>query len=465
MKILKIGLIYKYSCLSLLILFFVQSSFAQVGIGTTNPDSKSILDIVSSNKGMLIPRMTKTERDLIQPNGQKGLMIFNTTQNCFNFWNTIESNWESLCGDKFGGVEFSNCASIKIQGVYNSDKPANDQKIKLLVPVKVTAIGSYSYTASVNGITFTAIGNYVSIGPQIVSFIPTSGTPTMPVGTFPATLTVSPTVASPETGVTCTGINIKFISRLASTIKILNLEGDQNYSNLISGGSYNSSSSYGLVGSWLTTNNFPIDGTLGTPHSFAGTNNVTIENFDPTAPGSISSFSEKLKEVSIVWVAASDDYQDTAPAFGTLLNNWINTEQGVVIFTGDKFYEAAILFEMDLFLETGNATDAIPTGQNTMPEVFSAANGAPYTFNSSQKFKRSGSNVGFITSSTSVTIGETEPGGTFGGRTAISGDTSRGVFVFGDKFGETTSNSAPRNDFAKFLVDVFVWSLKNAPVK
>lgn len=51
-----------------------------VGIGTNSPDASAALDIASTNKGFLPPRMTSTERDAIS-NPAKGLMIFNTTTN------------------------------------------------------------------------------------------------------------------------------------------------------------------------------------------------------------------------------------------------------------------------------------------------------------------------------------------------------------------------------------------------
>jgi hypothetical protein len=62
------------------VLLFSISSYAQVGIGTTTPDASSILDVSSSSKGLLMPRLTTAERDNIsQP--AAGLMIFNTTLN------------------------------------------------------------------------------------------------------------------------------------------------------------------------------------------------------------------------------------------------------------------------------------------------------------------------------------------------------------------------------------------------
>ena len=46
--------------------FFYNSILqAQVGIGTTNPDTSTILDIRSSTKGVLIPRMTELQKSRI----------------------------------------------------------------------------------------------------------------------------------------------------------------------------------------------------------------------------------------------------------------------------------------------------------------------------------------------------------------------------------------------------------------
>jgi hypothetical protein len=63
-------------------LFLLTSSglYAQVGIGTTVPDTSSILDVSSNSKGFLMPRLTTAERDaIILP--AAGLMIYNSTLN------------------------------------------------------------------------------------------------------------------------------------------------------------------------------------------------------------------------------------------------------------------------------------------------------------------------------------------------------------------------------------------------
>src|ERR1700755_77802 len=47
------------------------------GIGTTTPDGSSLLEIKSTKKGLLIPRMTKTQRDAIA-SPATGLLIYQT---------------------------------------------------------------------------------------------------------------------------------------------------------------------------------------------------------------------------------------------------------------------------------------------------------------------------------------------------------------------------------------------------
>lgn len=58
--------------------FFCSVAFSQVGIGTSSPNSKAALEISSTTKGMLPPRMSIGERDAIA-SPPEGLLIFNTT--------------------------------------------------------------------------------------------------------------------------------------------------------------------------------------------------------------------------------------------------------------------------------------------------------------------------------------------------------------------------------------------------
>jgi hypothetical protein len=68
----------------------------QVGIGTSSPNPAAILDITSTTMGVLIPRMTATQRNAISAPAN-GLTLFNTTSNCFEFY--VGGAWQPIsCG-------------------------------------------------------------------------------------------------------------------------------------------------------------------------------------------------------------------------------------------------------------------------------------------------------------------------------------------------------------------------------
>jgi len=67
-----------------------------LAMGTTSPDPSAMFVLSSTNKGVLIPRMSETERNSIS-SPALGLQIFNTTTNCFNFW--MGSSWRQWCGE------------------------------------------------------------------------------------------------------------------------------------------------------------------------------------------------------------------------------------------------------------------------------------------------------------------------------------------------------------------------------
>ncbi|AUC80349.1 hypothetical protein CW736_13615 [Nonlabens sp. MB-3u-79] len=67
---------------------------AQVGINTTTPDPSSMLDIQSTDKGLLIPRMTLVERGNI-PNPSQGLMVYQT-DNTPGFYYFNGSTWNAI---------------------------------------------------------------------------------------------------------------------------------------------------------------------------------------------------------------------------------------------------------------------------------------------------------------------------------------------------------------------------------
>jgi hypothetical protein len=88
----------------LLLLFVLQASLSisQVGIGTVSPNASSALDITSTTKGLLIPRMTTAQRNAISGPAQ-GLIIFNLDDQCLDIY--YGTDWIKNCGFKVTGTD------------------------------------------------------------------------------------------------------------------------------------------------------------------------------------------------------------------------------------------------------------------------------------------------------------------------------------------------------------------------
>jgi hypothetical protein len=71
-----------------------------VGIGTVTPDPSAILDLSTSNKGFLAPRLTATQRMLIA-NPVDGLLVYDKDSLCFFYYRIPPApqlpGWRSLC--------------------------------------------------------------------------------------------------------------------------------------------------------------------------------------------------------------------------------------------------------------------------------------------------------------------------------------------------------------------------------
>ena len=57
---------------------------AQVGLNNPNPDPSSILDLTAVDKGLLIPRLTTSQREAIAAPG-RSLLVFDSTDGKFYF--------------------------------------------------------------------------------------------------------------------------------------------------------------------------------------------------------------------------------------------------------------------------------------------------------------------------------------------------------------------------------------------
>ena len=101
--------------------FFQQSILAQVGLGSNNPDATALLDLIensdSQNKGLLIPRMTSTQRQAIGVTAAaNSLLVFDTNLGkvCY-FYN---SSWYILnVTDKVMGSNPSINKNVSVNNV------------------------------------------------------------------------------------------------------------------------------------------------------------------------------------------------------------------------------------------------------------------------------------------------------------------------------------------------------------
>ncbi len=66
-----------------------------VGIGTSSPDPTALLEMQTNDKGVLIPRLTTTERNAIVSPAD-ALMIFNLTTRCLEIYNANTNAWVSI---------------------------------------------------------------------------------------------------------------------------------------------------------------------------------------------------------------------------------------------------------------------------------------------------------------------------------------------------------------------------------
>lgn len=155
------------------------------------PAPSAMLDVQSTNKGLLIPRLTQGQRDLIL-NPDLGLQIYNTTTNCINLWNGI--SWRQMCGscdfnDPVAGNngpicqgQTLNLSATSIAGATYQWAGPNGFSSTLQNPsitnASAAASGSYSVIATVNGCSSQMQTTFATVNatPQTPAATATPGT-------------------------------------------------------------------------------------------------------------------------------------------------------------------------------------------------------------------------------------------------------------------------------------------------
>lgn len=155
-----------------LLFFFSFFGFSQVGINTTTPDPSSILDLSSSNKGFLVPRVSLTEltdQTTIQ-SPAKGLLVFKSGSTGipegFYFWNG--NQWEQLNSGKSDAwfLEGNDVVTSQALGTNNMMPlllKTNDQIIANFNPSGGFALGLGGIAHSSNAIAIGSRASAVSL--------------------------------------------------------------------------------------------------------------------------------------------------------------------------------------------------------------------------------------------------------------------------------------------------------------
>jgi hypothetical protein len=139
-------------------------SYAQVAITENGslPDNSAMLDVKSTDKGILIPRMTAAERDAIN-SPANGLLVFVTTDDQFyyNKGTSSSPNWTKVDGDSDWTISGNNMYSA-VSGNVGIGTNSPDAALEVTQNDWEDIVKIHHYTSS-NALIFSSGNSYASI--------------------------------------------------------------------------------------------------------------------------------------------------------------------------------------------------------------------------------------------------------------------------------------------------------------
>lgn len=191
-RILSNGSFLKLAHLTLL------NNSGSVGLNTDTPDSSAALDLTSTSKGLLIPRLTTAERENIT-NPASGLLVYDTTSHTFwyqhhlNGWTNMQSSWK-LTGNDAGSGDFIGTTNNQrlvfktnneragvidhnqrntFLGFASGDMNSTGENNTAIGAHSLTTInsGNHNFAGGYNALAFTTTGNHnTSVGSDALKY-------------------------------------------------------------------------------------------------------------------------------------------------------------------------------------------------------------------------------------------------------------------------------------------------------
>ena len=110
-------------------------SAQNVGIGTTTPNASALLDVTSTTKGVLLPRMTTAQRIAIT--GSVGLAVYDTDFKEFYYHNGI--TWKKILNNEFWNSSSTRSWIFNINDSIGLGTSTPDAKLEVIGNVKTSA--------------------------------------------------------------------------------------------------------------------------------------------------------------------------------------------------------------------------------------------------------------------------------------------------------------------------------------
>lgn len=174
------------------------TTFAQVGIGTSTPDASAALDLTSTTGGLLLPRMTDTQRlDIL--NAAAGLMVYVTDLNGGSFMFYDGNSWSAFASNTVpdaptigtataegitATVSYTQSASNGGSTITSYTATATSTTTDAhTISVTQAGSGDITVTGLTDGTTYTfTVTATNSIGTSLASAASNSVTPTIAIG-------------------------------------------------------------------------------------------------------------------------------------------------------------------------------------------------------------------------------------------------------------------------------------------